>query len=506
MSRRWLSLALLLLSSCYRNNPSNCVASPGICSTAEICDPTVERCVNPNAMRCDSAACPTGFSCNDQTLRCDPDSRALGITSIDKTYIKSEGGDVVVITGTSFQPGVQVRFNNDLASGVEVLSSTQLRVTTPFRSKGTNKCGKLPLTVINPDQTSQTVPGLFAYYFDSTSLVPHPSLAVSPTTDVTNLLMADLNRNGVDELTLSRPNLEPQIFSIAGGTPMPPGVSPSMRIGAWVAADLEANVGNLLVADSVNGVNHVYRFVKGTDGLTPSDVLLFLGGAKLVSLVSVDLDDDGFRDVLGMQTTGQLAGATRSSDWAVTSDIQVAPYAIAATSFVADRYFAGTVRVAAVSANDTKVAILRYNTAMRKLVADATYTLPEKTVQILDGDVDGDGNKDLIVLLQSGAVKIFLNKGSFSDQNTMDFSFATANTAGVVGDINCDGVADVIGLAAPNSLQVWSIRTGPMPRVSVSNSGKPGSIIADLDGDAIGDLILFNAPNQPLLRFGTVKQ
>lgn len=509
MSRRWLSLALLLLSACYRNNPANCVVTRDLCSTGQVCDPVIERCVNPNAMRCDSTTtCPTGFSCNGQTLRCDPDtsSNGLSITGISNPYIKAEGADVVIVTGTGFQPGAAVLLNGAAAVETSFVSSTELRVSTPFRTKGTNKCGKLPLTVVNPDQTRQTVPDFFAYYFDATSLFSHPALGISITSDVGNLVMADLNRDGVDELTVSRPNLEPQIFSSSAGMLVPPGLSPSARIGSWVAADLETHFGNLLVADSVNGLNHVYRFAKGTGALSAAEVLLFLGGTPLTSVVPVDLDEDGFRDVLGLQSNGQLLGLTRSSNWMTTSSIQNATVAIAATSFVADRYFANTVRAAAVSANDSKLVIFRYNSAMRKLVSDTTYSLPEKTVQILDGDVDGDGSKDLIVLLQSGAVKIFMNQGSFSDLNTKDFNFASAMTAIVVGDINCDGAADVIGLAAPNTLQVWSLRTGPMPKVSFTNSGKPGSTVADLDGDAIGDLLLFNAANQPLLRYGTVKQ
>lgn len=506
MSRCWLSLALLLLSACYRNNPINCVASPGICSSAEVCDTTVERCVNPSAMRCDSAACPTGFMCNSQTLRCDPGSNGLSLSSIDKPYIKGDGGDVVVITGTGFQEGMRVLFNNDPVTSVEVLSSTQIRLTTPFRSKGTNKCGKLPLTVIGPDQSRVTAPDFFAYYFEATNLLLHPQLGIGLNSDVGNLVITDLNGDGGNELAVSRPNLEPQIFSSSAGELVQPGISPSARIGSFVAADLETSFGNLLVADAATGLNHVYRFARGTGALSAVDVPPFLGGTKLTSVVPVDLDEDGFRDVLGLQTSGLLAGITRSPDWMITSDIQIAPFGLAATSFVADRYFANTVRVAAVSSNDSKVVILRYNSAMRKLNADATYTLPEKTVQILDGDVDGDGSKDLIVLLQSGAVKIFLNQGSFSDLNTTGFTFAAAMTAGVVGDINCDGAADVIGLLAPNTLQVWSLRTGVLPKVSVSNSGKPGSTVADLDGDAIGDLLLFNAADQPLLRYGTVKQ
>lgn len=481
MSRRWLCLALLLLSACYRNNPLNCVATPGICGSAEICSPLTERCVDP--------------------------SKTPTLGSIDKTFIKADGGEVVVITGTGFREGMQILFNNDPVTAVEPLSSTQLRVTTPFRAKGTNKCGKLPLTVIGPDQTRTTAPDFFAYYFDSTNLFTHPPLDITLTTSVENLLMADLNLDGVDELTASRTNQTPLIFSSSAGMPTPPGiVPPSARPGTWVAADLETSFGNLIVADAGTGVNHVYRYAKGASLQNPSDIPQFLGGAKLVSVVAVDLDADGFRDIIGLQDTGQLAGIIRSPDWMITQEIQTMPLSITATSFVADRYFAETVHVAVVSANDTKLEILRYERGTRKLRPDATYVLPDKTVQILDGDVDGDGGKDLVVLMQTGAVKIFLNKGSFSDMNTLDFTFATTLSAGVVGDLNCDGVADVVGLNTPNSLQVWSLRTGVMPKVSVTNSGKPGSTIADFDGDAIGDLILFNAANQPLLRYGTVKQ
>ena len=79
MSRRWLCLALLLLSACYRKNPENCVATPGICASAELCDTVSERCIDP--------------------------SKTLAISSIDKTFIKADGGDVAVITGIFMPSG-----------------------------------------------------------------------------------------------------------------------------------------------------------------------------------------------------------------------------------------------------------------------------------------------------------------------------------------------------------------------------------------------------------------
>lgn len=504
MSRLWLGLALVLLSACYRNNPANCIASPGMCKPGLVCDPIVERCVNPDAMRCESASCPTGFSCNDQTLRCDPDTSSLNITGIDNPYIRSSG-EVVVITGSGFQLGAVVRINGVPASMTEVMSSTELRVTAPARPVGTNKCGKLPLTVVNPDQTQKTVERFIAYYFDRSAFMPQ-SLPISIDGDVSRMVMADLNRDGFAELAVNRTSKTPLIYAGApGGLTTTSSTPPGAIASSSLAADLEASQGYLLLTDALNGSNQVYRYA--TVAGTPSMMLLnqFMLGIKLNAVVPVDLDGDGVRDVLGLQTTGQLAGITRTADWMMTNTIQVPTLGITATSFVADRYFGNAARAAAVAFNDNKLELLLYDAAMRKLRAEVTLTLPEKAVEILEGDVDGDDKKDLVVLLATGGARVYLNKDAFSDANILDVPLGGLVLAsGAVGDINCDGIADVIGLTS-NAVRIWSQRTGLMPAFTIPNSGNPGSTVADVDGDAIGDLILFNTPNLSLVRFGVPK-
>jgi hypothetical protein len=72
-----------------------------------------------------------------------------------------DGGTSVTITGTGFQPGVPgttVTFGGVAGTGVNVLSSTKIQVTTPAHA-----AGAVDVKVTNPDSQSLTLPGGYTY-------------------------------------------------------------------------------------------------------------------------------------------------------------------------------------------------------------------------------------------------------------------------------------------------------------------------------------------------------
>lgn len=108
------------------------------------------------------------------------------------------------------------------------------------------------------------------------------------------------------------------------------------------------------------------------------------------------------------------------------------------------------------------------NTATLRLVASGgaftsnasglNLTLPGTRTRPALGDVNGDGRADLLVLLDNGAVSLFLNNGTsvpFSGNGSSNFLGTPApdGTSIAVGDINQDGLPDV--LLADGDGRIW---------------------------------------------------
>jgi hypothetical protein len=80
------------------------------------------------------------------------------VTSFTPTSGPATGGTVVTINGTNFATGATVRFGGVLASGITLVSSTQLRATTPAGSAGAKS-----VQVTNTSGQSATAAAQFTY-------------------------------------------------------------------------------------------------------------------------------------------------------------------------------------------------------------------------------------------------------------------------------------------------------------------------------------------------------
>jgi FG-GAP-like repeat len=110
-------------------------------------------------------------------------------------------------------------------------------------------------------------------------------------------------------------------------------------------------------------------------------------------------------------------------------------------------------------------------------------------------DVDGDGDKDLIVVLQNiSTLRVFLNNGA--GVFTQGASAALgANARGMAwGDLNADGTTDfALANRDSNSVSVVLNSGGTLSSSSFSTGAGPRAVaIGDIDGDGDRDLVVTN--------------
>jgi hypothetical protein len=122
------------------------------------------------------------------------------------------------------------------------------------------------------------------------------------------------------------------------------------------------------------------------------------------------------------------------------------------------------------------------------------------------GDLDGDGDLDLLQGNVSQASRLFLNNGSaapFSGVSPITVTASQATTAVVLGDLDGDGDLDLVQGNASNQANLRYLNNGtanPFDGVSGVAVGTGQSTfalaLADLDGDSDLDLLEGNGSNQ----------
>ena len=98
------------------------------------------------------------------------------VESVAPNVGSSDGGTLVVITGTGFEPGAVVAFGGIPATGVTVDSATQITATTPA-----SIAGPVSVTVTNPDSQNGTLPNAFVFTLRVSTVSPNSGSTLGGT-------------------------------------------------------------------------------------------------------------------------------------------------------------------------------------------------------------------------------------------------------------------------------------------------------------------------------------
>ncbi len=265
--------------------------------------------------------------------------------------------------------------------------------------------------------------------------------------------------------------------------------------------------GDLDLVVGVNGgsASNLYLNTLGTFG--PA---IGLGTAPTRAVALVDLDNDGFLDlVLGNDptTSVRLNAKGVGSAWAgfsstVTTVTTTALRALAAGDVDGDG-FADLV----VAANAGSTLVLKNQgvsgtSVWLGLTATVSLANTFATTSVVLGDVDKDGDLDLIVGANANDTRLYLNDGSTTPYATAIAIASAATTSLALGDVDGDGFLDLLVGNSGSASRLYRNKgysTGTSPvwlgfdtttPVDVGTGATTAVALADVDGDGKLDAIL----------------
>jgi hypothetical protein len=213
--------------------------------------------------------------------------------------------------------------------------------------------------------------------------------------------------------------------------------------------------------------------------------------------VLADVDADGDLDAL-LANPGYRAVQVRLNDGAGTfgggTDVPMRDYvytiAVADLDGDGDLDFAGA---GAANGNFTSGYVnVRLNSGTGTFASAPDLTTAALSNSVALGDLDGDGDADLVVGSTIRASNVLLNSGNGTFVSTPDVPTG-ANTAAVtLADVDGDGDLDLLHTQSNANAIAWSPNDGTghfaAPRIVAVGNSPQALVLADLDGDLALDI------------------
>jgi hypothetical protein len=312
----------------------------------------------------------------------------------------------------------------------------------------------------------------------------------------------------------------PQVFQFTVATAVSPGtfVAPAVAANGTVpvgSAPEGLAVGDvdgdgdldLLAANSSESTVSV-RLNNGAGVYTvPANGTVPVGSGPF-SVVLGDVDGDGDLDLLtadygfgGGSTTVSVrlnngAGVFTIPAVAANGTVKVgnSPYALTLSDIDAD----GDLDL--LTANGDMTITIRFNNGDGVFTtpittANATISVAAGLQSVVLGDVDSDGDQDLLVAGSGGTLSVQLNNGVGIFTNYSTVLIDATPTSVVLGDVDGDGDLDLLASTATSNVVNVRLNNGlgsftTPPNSTVAMSSRPRSLVlGDVDGDGDLDLL-----------------
>jgi len=338
-------------------------------------------------------------------------------------------------------------------------------------------------------------------FYDGTTILGVASLSLSGNFAVADIQTSSLSA-GTHALTayfdtLYAPDVSLTVTPVAANAFAPlTGYSAGTYPVSVIAAQLRNQKVDLAVANY--GSNNVSVLLAGAPGKFGT-ATNYPVGTHPHTVAAGDFDGDGNTDLAVANMGGNVSilinagGATGHFNSAVNYPAGTTPYTIAVADFNQD--------------GKADLAVLNENAGVTILLGKGDGTFPtalpiipiSSAAGIVAGDFDKDGIPDLAVTSSAGATAgVTILKGNGDGTFTSPFasSFGTTPFAIAVGDLNKDGVEDLV--VTDYSGFVWVLIGIPGGTFNTPVSYPVGDVpaavaVADVDGDGNPDLLVANS-------------
>ena len=446
----------------------------------------------------------------------------------------------VTITGTGFNTtaGKNTVFFGAVKAVVTAASATELKVTVP--AGATHQ----PISVLDADM------GLTGYSdipfislnanaanvpFNLTTLINKGSLPSPVNTTTINgpreVAFADINSDDkpdliVTDYTNNRVSIYRNIAA-AGTAISSTSFDAGNRVSMTVTQPQGVSIGDLDgdsrpdIAVASAGISTgiaVARNTSITGGAISFDAPYgFSLANQPLNVVIADINSDGRPEIISGSTTASSgyivpnisSPGTFSFDTPVSFPVAGISNFVAAGDFNKD----GKTDLAFAIKDQPKIAVYQNNNlpalTSSSFSLSATITTPGNPYSISTGDLDKDGNLDIVSANLSAANNVSVIRNAYTSGNTISFgspgSFTTGSAAGTqayaaVGDIDGDGRPDIAAAnyAGGNISVLRNISAGAgnigfaTKQDYVTGTNPYGIAIGDLDRDGRADLVVTN--------------
>jgi hypothetical protein len=332
---------------------------------------------------------------------------------------------------------------------------------------------------------------------------------------------ADLNRDGKLDLAVAvlDSNVVALLFGDGNGSFAAPVDLPADSLPDAIAAvdlDGDGNLDLVVAHDSSGQQNVSVLGVYGGrgDGTFAAAQAVTAGYMGETALAAGDFNRDGKIDVAvasaDFNVNLMLGNGDGSFSAGVGSSVGEAPAALAAGDLDGDG--APDLVVAIPATNDVTVllhAVDRGGSADGRFQDAQNYPVSGQALQIVAGDLDGDGRSDLVVATGPAGASVLMSRSDGTFRSAPNTPLLLSRMA--LGDMNGDGILDLVGsvrnLGARDQITVQVGNGDGTFRIGwVMDSGAEivrTIAIADLNGDGLLDVAAAaNGPSSVLLFLG----